>query len=279
MKAKAHKPISPLAHKPKMKVLGVIPARYASSRFEGKALADLLGKPMIQHVYERAIRAETLDGLMVATDDQRIFEAVRGFGGEVTMTAEHPTGTDRIAEVAGRVDAEILVNVQGDEPLIEPAMIDEAVEPLLRDSGIDLGTLAHRIHSEAEYLNPNVVKVVVDGSGFAMYFSRSPIPHVKSGGGQRGKGAGEQGRNRASSIEHPVAYRHVGLYVYSRHVLLDFAQMPPAPLEMLEGLEQLRFLENGYRMKVVETRHKSVGVDTPEDLEKVRDIMSKWVSE
>jgi 3-deoxy-manno-octulosonate cytidylyltransferase (CMP-KDO synthetase) len=194
-----------------MKVLGVIPARYASRRFEGKALADLLGKPMIQHVYERASRAETLDGLMVATDDQRIFEAVRGFGGEVVMTAEHPTGTDRIAEVAGRVDAEILVNVQGDEPLIEPAMIDEAVEPLLRNSSIDLGTLVHRIHSEAEYLNPNVVKVVVDRSGFAMYFSRSSIPHVKSGGWREPGGKPESSiQHPASSIQYPLAYRHVG---------------------------------------------------------------------
>jgi 3-deoxy-manno-octulosonate cytidylyltransferase (CMP-KDO synthetase) len=240
-----------------MKVLGVIPARYASSRFEGKALADLHGKPMIQHVYERAIEASNLDKVMVATDDQRIFDAVRGFGGEVTMTAEHPTGTDRIAEVARRTDAEILVNVQGDEPLIEPAMIDEAVEPILGDDGIDLGTLAHRIHSEAEYLNPNVVKVVVDRSGFAMYFSRSPIPYMKSTGW------------RSDALN----YRHVGLYVYRKYALLNFAQTPPAPFETLEGLEQLRFLESGYRMKVVETTYESVGVDTPEDLEKARRIM------
>jgi len=269
-----------------MKVLGVIPARYASRRFEGKALADLLGKPMIQHVYERASRAETLDGLLVATDDHRIFAAVKKFGGEVVMTADHPTGTDRIAEVADRVDAEILVNVQGDEPLIEPAMIDEAVEPFLGDSGIDLGTLAHRIHSEEEYLNPNVVKVVVDRSGFAMYFSRSPIPHVKSPltplfqRGELGFGSFQRGELKSARWREDVlAYRHVGLYVYSRHVLLSFAQMPPTPFEMLEGLEQLRFLENGYKMKVVETRYESVGVDTPEDLEKVRGIMSKWVSE
>jgi 3-deoxy-manno-octulosonate cytidylyltransferase (CMP-KDO synthetase) len=241
-----------------MKVLGVIPARYASSRFEGKALADLLGKPMIQHVYERASRAKTLaDGLMVATDDQRIYEAVTEFGGEVVMTAEHPTGTDRIAEVASRVDADVLVNVQGDEPLIEPAMIDEAVEPVLRSSGIDLGTLVHRVRSEAEYLNPNVVKVVVDTSGFAMYFSRAPIPYVKSGGWR----------------EDILSYRHVGLYVYKRHALLNFAQLPPSTFEMLEGLEQLRFLENGYRMKVVETCYKSIGVDTPEDLETVKRVM------
>lgn len=240
-----------------MKVLGVIPARYASTRFEGKALADLLGKPMIQHVYERASKCKTLDGLVVATDDQRIFDAVKGFGGEAEMTGEHPSGTDRIAEVAGRIDAEVLVDVQGDEPLIEPAMIDEAVEPLLKDDSIDLGTLAYRIRSEMEYQNPNVVKVVMDREWFAMYFSRSPIPCVKSGGWR----------------EDVPAYRHIGLYVYRRHALLDFAQMPPSQLEMLEGLEQLRFLENGYRMKVVETTHESVGVDTPEDLVMVRNMM------
>ncbi len=243
-----------------MKVLGVIPARYASTRFEGKALADLLGKPMVQHVYERASEAKTLDELTVATDDQRIFEAVKAFGGQVVMTAEHPTGTDRIAEVASRSDAEILVNVQGDEPVIEPAMIDEAVEPLLRDSGVDLGTLVHRIGSEAEYFNPNVVKVAIDQAGFAMYFSRSPIPHIGPDGW------------RADV----TTYRHVGLYAYRRHALLAFAQKPPAPFETLEGLEQLRFLENGYRMKVVETSYRSIGVDTPEDLENVKRMMSDW---
>jgi len=240
-----------------MKVLGVIPARYASTRFKGKVLADLLGKPMVQHVYERASQCETLNGLVVATDDQRVFDAVKGFGGQAEMTGEHPSGTDRIAEVASRVDAEILVDVQGDEPLIEPAMIDEAVEPLLRDDDIDLGTLAYRIRSEAEYLNPNVVKVVVNAAWFAMYFSRSPIPCVKSGGWR----------------EDVPAYRHVGLYVYRRPALLNFAKMPPARLEMLEGLEQLRFLENGYRIKVVETTHKSIGVDTPEDLVMVRNMI------
>ena len=242
-----------------MKVLGVIPARYASTRFEGKALADLLGKPMVQHVYERAIKARTLDGVLVATDDQRIFDAVKAFGGEVVMTAEHPTGTKRVAEVAESSDAEILVNVQGDEPVIEPAMIDEAVEPLLEDSSVDLGTLVHRISSEEEYLNPNVVKVIVDQAGFAMYFSRASIPYIKSDGWR----------------PDALIYRHVGLYVYRRHVLLDFAQTPPAPFETLEGLEQLRFLENGYRMKVVETNYTSIGVDTPEDLEAVKLLMDE----
>lgn len=241
-----------------MKVLGVIPARYASTRFPGKALADILGKPMIQYVYERAKMAKTLSSSLVATDDQRIFHAVKNFGGEVAMTAQHPTGTDRIAEIASRFDTEILVNVQGDEPLIEPAMIDQAVQPLLDDSHIDLSTLVHRISSEEEYINSNVVKVILDKKGFAMYFSRSPIPYIKSGAWKK---------------EAPI-YRHVGLYVYRRHALLNFSQMPPAIFETIEGLEQLRFLENGFRIKVVETEYKSIGVDTPEDLEKVRRIMN-----
>ena len=217
-----------------------------------------MGKPMIQHVYERASRAKNLDELTVATDDQRIFDAVKSFGGAVVMTSEQPTGTDRIAEVAAQSDAEILVNVQGDEPVIEPAMIDEVVEPLLEDSSVDLGTLAHRISTEAEYVNPNVVKVIIDQAGFAMYFSRSSIPYIKFGGWR---------------ADVPI-YRHVGLYVYRRYALLDFAQRSPAPFEALEGLEQLRFLENGYRMRVVETSYRSIGVDTPEDLENVKKMMS-----
>ena len=236
-----------------MKVLGVIPARYGSTRFEGKALADILGKPMIQRVYERAINTKTVNELTVATDDQRIFDTVKSFGGNVVMTSQHPTGTDRIAEVARNSNADIIVNIQGDEPLIEPAMIDEAVQPLLDDDGIDLGTLVHRIKSEDEYRNPNVVKVIIDKSGFAMYFSRSPIPYIRSG-----------------VWGSTIIYRHVGLYVYKKYALLDFAQTSSTPLETSEGLEQLRFLENGYRMKVVETQYSSIGVDTPDDLEKVK---------
>lgn len=239
-----------------MKVLGVIPARYGSTRFEGKALADILGKPMIQRVYERAINAKTINELVVATDDQRIFDAVKKFDGNVIMTAQHNTGTDRIAEVAKNGDADIIANIQGDEPLIEPAMIDEAVQPLLDDMNVDLGTLAHRLNTETEYLNPNVVKVVVNKLGFAMYFSRSSIPYLKSG-----------------NLENTIVYRHVGLYVFRRNALLDFAQNTSTPLEISEGLEQLRFLENGYRMKVVETKYKSIGVDTPEDLENVKKMM------
>ncbi len=240
-----------------MKVLGVIPARYGSTRFEGKALADILGKPMIQHVYERAIKATNISDITVATDDQRIFKAVKDFGGKVVMTSQHPTGTDRIAEVAKSCDADIIVNIQGDEPLIEPKMIDEAIEPFFQDDSIDLSTLVHRISSDSEYNNPNVVKVVVNKAGFAMYFSRSPIPHIKAN----------------VDKENICLYRHVGLYVYKKDALLKFASMPSTPLEICEGLEQLRFLENGYKMKVVETNYKSIGVDTPQDLEKVKSIM------
>lgn len=240
-----------------MKILGVIPARYASTRFEGKALADILGKPMIQHVYERARKATNINDLTVATDDERIFKVVKDFGGNVIMTSQHPTGTDRIAEVAQGCDADIIVNIQGDEPLIEPQMIDEAIEPFFKDDSIDLSTLVHRINSDQEYNNPNVVKVVVNKAGFAMYFSRSPIPYIKAN------------INR----ENISLYRHVGLYVYKKEALLEFAKIQSTPLETCEGLEQLRFLENGYRMKVVETSYKSIGVDTPEDLEKVKNIL------
>lgn len=240
-----------------MKILGVIPARYGSTRFEGKALADILGKPMIQHVYERAIKATNIDDLTVATDDERIFNVVRDFGGKAVMTSQHPSGTDRIAEVAKNCDADIIVNIQGDEPLIEPRMIDEAIEPFFKDDNIDLSTLVHRINSDLEYNNPNVVKVVVNKAGFAMYFSRSPIPYIKTN------------INR----ENICLYRHVGLYVYKKKALLEFARMQSTDLEICEGLEQLRFLENGYKMKVVETHYKSIGVDTPEDLEKVKNIM------
>ncbi|MGQ9608932.1 MAG: 3-deoxy-manno-octulosonate cytidylyltransferase [bacterium] len=240
-----------------MKILGVIPARYASTRFEGKALADILGKPMIQHVYERARKATNINDLAVATDDERIFKVVKDFGGNAIMTSQHPTGTDRIAEVAQGCDADIIVNIQGDEPLIEPQMIDEAIEPFFKDDSIDLSTLVHRINSDQEYNNPNVVKVVVNKAGFAMYFSRSPIPYIKAN------------INR----ENISLYRHVGLYVYKKEALLEFAKIQSTPLETCEGLEQLRFLENGYRMKVVETSYKSIGVDTPEDLEKVKNIL------
>jgi 3-deoxy-manno-octulosonate cytidylyltransferase (CMP-KDO synthetase) len=215
---------------------------------------------MIQRVYERVTQARGIDRVIVATDDQRIFNVVRAFGGEVEMTREdHPTGTDRLAEVAARIDADLVVNVQGDEPLIDPRMIEAAVEPLRQDPGILMGTLMTPIASVDEFLNPNVVKVVTDRDGFALYFSRAPIPHP---------------RDFTSDLElHLSALaprKHVGLYVYRRDILLRYPRLPATPLENLEKLEQLRALEHGFRIRVVETALTSLGVDTPADLERVR---------
>jgi 3-deoxy-manno-octulosonate cytidylyltransferase (CMP-KDO synthetase) len=240
-------------------VVGIIPARYGSTRFPGKPLADLLGKPVVQHVYERAREAQTLERLVVATDDDRIFQAVTGFGGEAVMTrSDHPNGTDRLAEAAADMEAEIVVNIQGDEPLIEGAVIDAAVQPLLADASIPMGTLVARITHPADLHNPNVVKVVIDRQGFALYFSRSLIPYARGGNGAQ-----------------TVYYYHPGLYVYRKEFLLTYASLPPTPLEQVEKLEQLRALEHGYRIKVVETQHNSVGVDTPADLEHVKRLLQR----
>lgn len=216
---------------------------------------------MVQHVYERTRQASLVAEVVVATDDRRIYEAVRRFGGVAEMTrSDHETGTDRLAEVAGRSEADVIVNVQGDEPLIDPAMIDEAVRPLIADRTLAMSTLMARIRTVDDYLNPNVVKVVTDQEGNALYFSRSPlplfrdIPELKDEDFQSGT---------------VTSYRHVGLYVYRKEFLLAFAAMPPGKLEQAEKLEQLRALETGHRIRVVETVHDSIGVDTPEDLDKV----------
>lgn len=246
-----------------MSVTAVIPARYASTRFPGKPLADLLGKPMIQWVYERTKLAGNVDRVVVATDDVRIFEAVQEFGGEAVMTREdHPTGTDRLAEVAVSLDTDLIVNVQGDEPLIDPRMIELAVEPLLTDISIPMGTLKTPIRFEEEFFNPNVVKVVCDLQGFALYFSRAPIPHPR-----------DFSHEISTRLSELSAFKHIGLYVYRRDFLLQYPQMPASPLEGLEKLEQLRALEQGHRIKVVSTDLVSHGVDTPEDLERVRRIL------
>ena len=245
-----------------MKITAVIPARYASTRFEGKALADIVGKPMVQHVYERTARAGLVSEVLVATDDERIASAVRAFGGRVEMTSrDHETGTDRLAEVAARLDSDIIVNVQGDEPLIEPAMIDEAIEPLAKDPGIPMGTLKSRIKYLHDFLSPNVVKVVTDWEDYALYFSRSPLPNFRDKWNDL--------KDEAFASGKLLCYKHVGLYVYRREFLLQYAQMSPTYLEMAEKLEQLRVLENGYRIKVVPTEYESIGVDTPCDLDKV----------
>lgn len=217
---------------------------------------------MIRLVYERASRATLVDEVIVATDDERIAAAVREFGGRVEMTAtSHETGTDRLAELAARLDSDIIVNVQGDEPLIEPSMIDEAIRPLVDDPAIFMGTLKSRIKSLHDFLSPNVVKVVTDWEGFALYFSRSPLPNFRDKWNDLKDEKFESGKL--------LCYKHVGLYVYRREFLLQYAQMSPTYLELAEKLEQLRVLENGYRIKVVETEYESIGVDTPADLERV----------
>ena len=246
-----------------MRVTAVIPARYASTRFPGKPLADLGGKPMIQWVYEGAQRCPLIDRVLVATDDQRIAAAVAAFGGTAVMTrTDHPTGTDRLAEVASELDSELIVNVQGDEPLIDPAMIETAVQPLLDNPVLAMGTLKTPLTSLEEFRNPNVVKVVTDQQGLALYFSRAPIPYPRDFVNELDTRWGEL-----------ATAKHVGLYVYRRDFLLRFPTLAPTPLEQQEKLEQLRVLEHGYRIHVATTPLGVQGVDTPEDLERVRQLL------
>jgi 3-deoxy-manno-octulosonate cytidylyltransferase (CMP-KDO synthetase) len=231
--------------------VAIIPARYDSTRFPGKPLADIAGRTMIEHVYARAAAAPGIDAVVVATDDERIASAVSAFGGVVRMTlASHRTGLDRIAEVAADLRCEIVVNVQGDEPAIEPQAIADAVAPLVADPAVQMSTLRRRIVDRTDIYNPNVVKVVVDLDGNALYFSRSTIP--------------SQG----------IVYKHIGLYAYRRAVVSELASLPQTPLEIAESLEQLRALEHGFRIRAVETQYDSIGVDTPEDLERVRRQMT-----
>jgi 3-deoxy-manno-octulosonate cytidylyltransferase (CMP-KDO synthetase) len=215
---------------------------------------------MIEHVYRRAADASSISRVIVATDDARIVDAVNAFGGEARMTRpDHASGSDRLAEVAADLDCDVVVNVQGDEPLLPPAMIDEAIAPLFADPAVSMATLRRRINDPDEFLDPNVVKVVVDRHDFALYFSRHAIPYERRSGGL-----------------HPTAdgvYKHIGLYVYQREFLLTFARLEPTPLERAESLEQLRALEHGYRIKAVETAFDSIGVDTEEDLQRVRRLL------
>lgn len=240
------------------KVAGLIPARYSSTRLPGKVLAPILGKSMIQRVYERALKAEILDVVLIGADDERVVEAVRAFGGRVVLTSpDHTSGTDRLAEMvqqpdSGVADADIVVNIQGDQPFMDPRMIEEAVQPLLDDPELPMATLKHRVTKPEDLEDPAVVKVVVDHQDNALYFSRSRIP------------------NPCKDVPHPV-FEHVGLYVYRRDFLVEWSQLAPTLLEQVESLEQLRVLEHGYRIKVLETGtadHEFGGfsVDTPEDL-------------
>ena len=243
-----------------VQIVCIIPSRYESTRFPGKPLADLAGKPMIQHVYERVLKAMSVSFAAVATDDERIFAAVRAFGGRAVMTSpRHRSGTDRIAEAVetmGLRDDDIVVNVQGDQPLFEPSQVDEVVGPLLQDGSIPMSTLIYRIVRGEEITHPNAVKTVFDRNHFALYFSRATIPFV---------------RDAARKGEY---FKHHGIYAYRRHFLRTFTSLPEGILERLEALEQLRALENGYPIKVVVTSHDSVEVDTPVELERVRRLIT-----
>ncbi len=251
-----------------LNVWAVIPARYASSRLPGKSLLPLAGKPMIQHVWERVRHAQKVSRVLVATDDERIRRAVTEFGGEAVMTrAEHRSGTERIAEVAASAagsGADIFVNVQGDEPLIEPAAVDAGVEILLADSSVEVATLAVPIATPGDIMDPNVVKVVLDFEGNALYFSRAPIPWIRDSAGT------EAGFSPAAGSTH---LKHLGLYVFRRSALLEFATFPQGELEKLEQLEQLRWLENGYKIRVAETSHEAISVDVPEDVPRVEKLL------
>jgi 3-deoxy-manno-octulosonate cytidylyltransferase (CMP-KDO synthetase) len=225
---------------------------------------------MVEHVYRRAASARGVDAVVVATDDERIAAAVRSFGGIAMMTrAGHRTGTDRIAEVAASLSCEIVLNVQGDEPLIEPEMIEQVIAPLIADPMLEMSTVCVPISDRSDYANPNVVKVVLDRTGRALYFSRSPIPHFRDQGSGIRDLRSANPTDPRSLIPDPC-YKHIGLYGYHRTFLLKFATLPQTPLERAESLEQLRALEHGYRIHTVETTYDSIGVDTPEDLERVR---------
>jgi 3-deoxy-manno-octulosonate cytidylyltransferase (CMP-KDO synthetase) len=242
------------------KVVVVIPARYGSTRLPGKPLVSLAGKPMIQLVYQRAKSAQNVDRVIVATDDERIVKAVETFGGEARMTRrDHRTGTERVAEVAARVDGEIFVNVQGDEPLLDPASVEKAIGALLEEPAAAIATVATPIRTPADIMDPNVCKVVLDFDDNALYFSRAPVPWV---------------RDTTSKIQ--VRHlKHLGLYVFQRDALLEYPTLPQGELERIEQLEQLRWLENGWKIRVAEVEHDALSVDVPEDVARVEKLLQK----
>ncbi|HDZ77211.1 MAG TPA: 3-deoxy-manno-octulosonate cytidylyltransferase [Candidatus Omnitrophica bacterium] len=246
-----------------MEVLGVIPARFASTRFEGKVLADILGKPMIQWVYEAASKVKLLDDLIIACDDERIKKEAERFGAKAILTSrDHASGTDRIAEVVNPIDTKIIVNIQADEPLIDPSMIDSVARTLLDNETVPMSSLRKKITDPHELYNPDIVKVVVDKDEFALYFSRSPIPSPK----------------REIDKYNPVLpvgfFKHIGIYGYTKDFLFTFKNLPVSTAERIEKLEQLRALENGYKIKVLATEIETIGVDTPEDLACVKNRLS-----
>jgi 3-deoxy-manno-octulosonate cytidylyltransferase (CMP-KDO synthetase) len=239
-------------------VLAIIPARFGSSRFRGKPLASIAGKPMIQHVVEGVRRAQLVKSILVATDDERIKQAVEAFGGQAILTRpDHRTGTDRVAEVAAHVEAEIYVNIQGDEPLIDPGTVDAVVSAMVEDDPVQIATPCTAITQSNEIMDPNIVKVVRDFDGNGLYFSRAPIPWVRD--------------TKTSAA--PRHWKHIGLYAFRRETLLEYPTLPPGELEHIEQLEQLRWLENGFRLRVVETDYDALSVDVPADIERVE----KWL--
>ena len=254
------------------KAVAIIPARWASTRFPGKPLAQIQNKPMIQWVVEQAQKASRISDVIVATDDDRILEAVTGFGGKAVMTSQdHISGSDRIAEVASGINCDIVVNIQGDEPLIPPENIDQVIGCLDRNPSLNITTLMMAVHTSDEITDPNVVKVVTDQTGRALYFSRSPIPF------HRDEWKNEIPRNISKVQEEglPQIFKHVGLYAYTRSFLLEFTRMSPTPNEQFEKLEQLRVLEHGYPIQVEATDKISMGVDRVEDLEKIERFLEK----
>jgi len=241
-----------------MNVIGVIPARYSSTRFEAKVLADILGKPMIQRVWERAKQAHLLDDLIIACDHELVASVAKEFGAKVVFTSKaHASGTDRICEVVNPIDVKIVINIQGDEPLIQPMMIDTVAQVLLDDASISIATLMKKIEDPEDLNDPHVVKVVVDKNNFALYFSRAAIPHLAIN----------------SEVKTPHFYKHIGLYGYTKDFLFTYKNLSNSKLEELEKLEQLRILEHGYKIKIVETQFDTYGVDVPEDLEQVRKLI------
>lgn len=248
-----------------MEAIGIIPARYFSTRFEGKLLANLCGKPVIQYTWTNAKKAKSIEDLIIATDDKRIYNVAKGFGAKVIYTAKaHKSGSDRLTEALSSIDARIVVNIQADEPFIHPTMIDDIVNPLLKDESIDMTTICHKIKDEKELLDPNVVKVVMDKRGFALYFSRSAIPYESCLSAETLREA-EATNNERRAMNH---YKHIGLYAYTKDFLFTFKSLPQSKLERIEKLEQLRVIENGYKIKVIETKFDTIGIDTPGDLEK-----------
>lgn len=263
------------------RVAAIIPARYNATRFPGKPLALLKGKPVIQHVYEHASRASLVNTILVATDDQRIFDTVKNFGGRAVMTSgSHESGTDRIAEAAADVECEFVINVQGDEPFIEPEMIDDVVDLLYNDDNVSISTLAKRVTDIKEIFSPHVVKVVMDDEGFALYFSRAPIPYHRDEWSRQNTENRTQNTDIIKTLGLQTAesesgaiycYKHIGIYGYRKDALIKFSSLKPGRLEKIEKLEQLRALNAGMKIKVKETHYDTFGIDTKEDLRKAEE--------